>query len=103
MHMYNCAFIFSMFLYIYLVLRLVEDCPLSMMLAQAGSVSNLHVQNLSSSVNKPLYMECEHQYLCVCVCVCVCARVYVCMHVLMHEHVCEDVCACVYVNVHVCV
>ena len=39
--------------------RLIQDCPLSVLRDDLSlAADNPHVVNLSSSINKPLYMEC---------------------------------------------
>ncbi|KAL5457546.1 hypothetical protein EMCRGX_G034816 [Ephydatia muelleri] len=40
-----------------LLLRLIEECPLAMLRELPDSHSNQHIQNLSISVRRPLYME----------------------------------------------
>ena len=44
-----------------LCLRLIEGCPLATMRANTEGTlsSNPHVQNLMSSITRPLYMECK--------------------------------------------
>ena len=45
------------------ICRLIEACPLATLREMPGAESNPHVRNISVSVNKPLYMECEYHVL----------------------------------------
>ncbi len=43
-----------------LCVRLIENCPLASMKNDVTMETSDHVRNLSDSINKPLYMECEY-------------------------------------------
>ena len=48
--------------HLYLSFRIIEDCPLATLRATTDSLTNPHVQNLMSSITRPLYMECMYIY-----------------------------------------
>ena len=49
-------------IHLYLSLRIIEDCPLATLRATTDGLTNPHVQNLMSSITRPLYMECTYMY-----------------------------------------
>ena len=52
-------------IHLYLFLRIIEDCPLATLRATTDGLTNPHVQNLMSSITRPLYMECTYMYTSV--------------------------------------
>lgn len=47
--------------YISTYFRLVKDCPLAMLREDLSlAANNPHIMNLTTSINKPLYMECKY-------------------------------------------